>query len=102
LRTTRDDQTKVGTNFTGIKQENAQKGKAKKIKTVRDTFTTPEYEYAKVAELKKKCLKAGVPIKKSELLHAGLSYLTKLSKPALLKTAQQIEKIKTGRPEKHR
>ena len=102
MRTTRDDQTKVGANFTGIKQENAQKGKAKKIKMVRDTFTMTEYDYAKIAELKKKCLKAGVPIKKSELLHAGLSYLTKLSKPALLETAQQIEKIKAERPAKHR
>jgi len=75
--------------------------KQKKIKMVRDSFTMPEYDYAKIAELKKKCLKAGVPIKKSELLRAGLSYLTKLSSPALLKTVQQVEKIKTGRPVKH-
>lgn len=78
------------------------KEKQKKIKMVRDSFTMPENDYAKIAELKKKCLKAGVPIKKSELLRAGLSYLTKLSKPALVKTVQQVEKIKTGRPAKHR
>jgi hypothetical protein len=78
------------------------KEKQKKIKMVRDSFTMPEYDYAKIAELKKKCLKAGVPIKKSELLRAGLSYLTKLSSPALLKTVQQVEKIKTGRPARYR
>ena len=80
----------------------SKKEKSKKIKMVRDSFTMPEDDYAKIAELKKKCLKAGVHIKKSELLRAGLSYLSKLSKPALLRTVKQVEKIKTGRPAKHR
>lgn len=78
------------------------KEKQKKIKMVRDSFTMPEHDYANIAVLKEKCLMAGVHIKKSELLRAGLTYLTKLSKPALLKTLKQVEKIKTGRPAKHK
>lgn len=86
----------------GSDKKTSKKDKPKKIKMVRDSFTMPEDDYAKIAELKKKCLKAGVHIKKSELLRAGLTYLSKLSKPALLKTVKQVEKIKTGRPAKHR
>lgn len=86
----------------GSDKKAPKKEKPKKIKMVRDGFTMPEDDYAKIAELKKKCLKAGVHIKKSELLRAGLTYLSKLSKPALLKTVKQVEKIKTGRPAKHR
>jgi len=84
------------------KPRKPKKEKQKKIKMVRDSFTMPEHDYANIAVLKEKCLMAGVHIKKSELLRAGLTYLTKLSKPALLKTVKQVEKIKTGRPAKHK
>lgn len=75
--------------------------KPKKIKMVRDSYTMPENDYAKLTELKKTCLKAGVHVKKSELLRAGLTTLTKLSTAALLKTVEGLVKIKTGRPGKH-
>lgn len=74
--------------------------KPKKIKMVRDSFTMPENDYAQIAELKKKCLQAGVHIKKSELLRAGLLNLSKLTDAALIKSVEQVEKIKTGRPAK--
>lgn len=87
----------------GSGKKTIKKEKQKKIKMVRDSFTMPENDYAKIAELKKKCLMAGEHVKKSELLRAGLTYLTKLSKPDLLKSVKQVEKIKTGRPaKKHR
>ena len=83
------------------KAEKPVKGdKAKKVKMIRDSFTMPETEYAQIAELKKKCLLAGVHVKKSELLRAGLTGLAKLSDAALLKAVNQVEKIKTGRPAK--
>jgi hypothetical protein len=83
------------------KAEKPAKGdKAKKVKMVRDSFTMPETEYAQLAELKKKCLQAGVHVKKSELLRAGLLGLARLSEAALLKAVDQVEKIKTGRPAK--
>lgn len=93
---------KPGSKALGSGKKPPKIEKQKKIKMVRDSFTMPENDYANIAALKKKCLMAGVHIKKSELLRAGLSYLTKLSKPDLLKTVKQVEKIKTGRPAKHR
>ena len=83
-------------------KESPKKDKQKKIKMVRDSFTMPENDYANIAALKKKCLAAGVHVKKSELLRAGLTHLTKLSNPDLLKTVNQVERIKTGRPAKRR
>jgi len=74
--------------------------KPKKIKMVRDSFTMPESDYAKLAELKKKCLQAGVHVKKGELLRAGLLSLSKLPAAALIKAVEQVEKLKTGRPAK--
>jgi hypothetical protein len=76
-------------------------GKRKKVKMVRDSYTMPENDYAKLAELKKTCLKAGVHVKKSELLRAGLNSLSKLPTATLLKTVEDLVKIKTGRPGKH-
>lgn len=75
--------------------------KPKKVKMVRDSYTMPENDYAKLAELKKTCLKAGAHVKKSELLRAGLITLAKLPTATLLKTVEGLVKIKTGRPGKH-
>ena len=76
------------------------KDKPKKIKMIRDSFTMPESDYVKLSELKKKCLEAGVHVKKSELIRAGLLNLSKLADAALLKAIEQVEVIKTGRPVK--
>lgn len=78
----------------------AKEDKPQKIKMVRDSFTMPETDYAKIAELKKRCLQAGVHVKKSELLRAGLSSLSGMSDSALVKALKQVEIIKTGRPAK--
>jgi len=69
-----------------------------KVKVIRDSFTMPQNDYAKLGELKQLCLKAGLQVKKSELLRAGLNELKKLSSAQLRKTISQLEQIKTGRP----
>jgi len=69
-----------------------------KVKVIRDSFTMPQNDYSKLAELKQLCLKAGLQVKKSELLRAGLNELKKLSSAQLKKTILQLEHIKTGRP----
>jgi hypothetical protein len=74
--------------------------KSKKMKMVRDSFTMPENEYAQLAELKRKCLQAGVHIKKGELLRAGVLALSKLPNADLIKAVGDVEKLKTGRPTK--
>lgn len=72
-----------------------------KVKVVRDSFTMPQDEYRKIGEIKEICLKAGLPVKKSEVLRAGLSILSGLSAARMKKVLSGLEKIKTGRPKKH-
>jgi hypothetical protein len=81
-------------------QRTAKKAKHK-MKVVRDSFTMPQNEYAKIAEIKDICLKAKMHIKKSEVLRAGLILLAELNPGQLKRTLGSLEKIKTGRPKKH-
>ncbi|MEJ1958669.1 MAG: hypothetical protein WDM70_03790 [Nitrosomonadales bacterium] len=46
----------------------------------------PQNDYAKIAELKQVCQKAGLQVKKSELLRAGLHALSNLSAAKLKQT----------------
>jgi len=84
----------------GKKAALAKPGKTKKPKLVRDSFTMPENEYDVIAALKKRCLGAGMPAKKSEILRAAIANLAKLSDTALLAAVRKLEVIKTGRPAK--
>ncbi|MFM0500109.1 hypothetical protein [Paraburkholderia caffeinilytica] len=72
----------------------------KKEKVVRDSFTMPKSDYDKIASLKQKCLDAGVPVKKSELLRAGLAMLESAAPQRLLAAVSSLETVKTGRPAK--
>lgn len=74
--------------------------RAKKDKVVRDSFTMPKSDYAKIAELKQRCLEAGVSVKKSELLRAGLALLAAASAKQLLAAVSELDTVKTGRPAK--
>lgn len=69
-------------------------------KVVRDSFTMPQGDYERITELKQACLKAGLHVKKSELLRAGLHALGRLSAAQLKRLIGQMEQIKTGRPKK--
>lgn len=71
-----------------------------KVKVVRDSFTMPQADYDIIAEMKEKVLKAGLHVKKSELLRAGLQVLSTLTVAQLKQTLSGLEKIKTGRPKK--
>jgi hypothetical protein len=72
--------------------------RAKKDKVVRDSFTMPKSDYAKIAELKQRCLEAGVSVKKSELLRAGLALLAAAPVKRLLAAVSELDTVKTGRP----
>lgn len=97
-------QAKSGKPAVAAKPEKKTKkvnGKAEtKVKVIRDSFTMPQNDYAKIGELKQACQKAGLHVKKSELLRAGLHALGKLSAAQLKQTIAQMEQIKTGRPKK--
>ena len=72
--------------------------KPAKIKLVRDSFTMPSDEYAALGQLKQRALAGAHPVKKSELLRAGVKLLAGLSDTALLRALKNVPAIKTGRP----
>lgn len=72
--------------------------KPAKVKLVRDSFTMPSDEYAALGQLKQRALAAAHPVKKSELLRAGVKLLAGLSDAALLRALKNVPAIKTGRP----
>jgi len=65
---------------------------------VRDSFTMPEQEYAVLATVKQACLKAGVEVKKSELLRVGVALLGRLDVADLRAVLASLPQLKTGRP----
>jgi len=89
-----------------VKEEKAgkvgkeKKSTAKQSKLVRDSFTFPATDYARIGELKQRALASGREIKKSELLRAGLVVLSALPDIRLLKVLDGLDKLKTGRPSK--
>lgn len=90
---------KAGTGKTATVVPAPEKAKRqKKEKVVRDSFTMPKSDYERIASLKQKCLDAGVAVKKSELLRAGLILLDALSSKRLVAAVSTVETVKTGRP----
>jgi hypothetical protein len=65
---------------------------------VRDSFTMPKSDYAKIASLKQKCTENGVRVKKSELLRAALAMLDAAPAEQLVTAIKELEAVKTGRP----
>ncbi|RYF47659.1 MAG: hypothetical protein EOO27_37020 [Comamonadaceae bacterium] len=78
--------------------ESAKELKSKKPKLVRDSFTIPKDEYTVIETLKQRSAALAQPVKKSELLRAGLKVLASMSDSALRAALQAVPSIKTGRP----
>lgn len=74
--------------------------KTKKPKLVRDSFTIPKAEYTVMDDLKQRAAKLTFPIKKSELLRAGIKALAAMPDQAFLAALTSVPAIKTGRPSK--
>ena len=74
--------------------------KAKKPKMVRDSFTFPKDEYAVMDALKLRAAKLGHPVKKTELLRAGVKAIAAMTDIALLSALKAVPSLKTGRPAK--
>ena len=72
--------------------------KSLKIKRVRDSFMILSDECALLGALKQRSLSRAHPVKKSELLRAGIKLLAALSDTALLRALKNVSVIKTGRP----
>lgn len=74
--------------------------KAKKIKLVRDSFTIPKPEYLILDNLKLRAADLKHPVKKSELLRAGIKALAAMTDVQLLLALKAVPALKTGRPSK--
>lgn len=69
-----------------------------KPKLVRDSFTIPKSEYAVLAGLKVRAANLTRPVKKSELLRAGVDVLNGMTDKAFLAALNGVPSLKTGRP----
>ncbi|MFC5474221.1 hypothetical protein [Paraherbaspirillum soli] len=85
-----------------IKPQPEQKVKIKKEKLVRDSFTMPADEYQVLGEVKKTFLKAGLAVKKSELLRVGVALIRKLDLDDLKLAVASLPPVKAGRPKKEK
>jgi hypothetical protein len=74
--------------------------KARKPKMVRDSFTFPKDEYSVLDALKLRGAKLGSPVKKTELLRAGVKAIAAMTDAALLAALKAVPSLKTGRPAK--
>jgi hypothetical protein len=90
------------TVLRGVKNiEDTKSDKHKKDKLVRDSFIMPKSEYEVIGVLKERCLRSGLPAKKSEVLRAAIAHLAKLSDSSLARSIRSLTIIKTGRPKKN-
>ncbi len=78
----------------------AKDAKVKKPKMVRDSFTFPKDEYAVLDLLKLRAAKLGSPVKKTELLRAGVKAIAAMADDAFLLSLRAVPSLKTGRPAK--
>ena len=74
--------------------------KAKKIKLVRDSFTIPKPEYLMLDNLKLRATDLKHPVKKGELIRAGIKALAAMSDQLFLAALKAVPMLKTGRPSK--
>ncbi len=84
------------------KPAQTQKDKPRKPKLVRDSFTMPEEEYQVLGEVKKACLKAGIEVKKSELLRVGVAVIRQMDLARLQEVLDTLPPLKPGRPKKNK
>jgi hypothetical protein len=91
---------KTQTQAVSLTSDISEDNKTKKPKLVRDGFTMPKNEYAVLDVLKLRAAKLGRPVKKSELLRAGVKALEAMSDTALTQALDNVPAIKTGRPKK--
>lgn len=78
------------------------KVKVKKAKLVRDSFTMPADEYQVLGDVKKLFLKAGLEVKKSELLRVGVALIRDLNLANLKVAVASLPPVKAGRPKKEK
>lgn len=88
----------LGARKNGKKRSAAPRQRAEsESRVIRDSFTMPETDYGLIGPLKKRCMKAGIGVNKSELLRAGLQALTEMSDRELAQHVDRLIRVKPGR-----
>lgn len=82
------------------KSEKVKQAKPAKQRMVRDSFKMPETEYACFDIVKQRLSALGKHVKKSEILRASLSVLTRLTDAEVLASVEALTPLKQGRPAK--
>lgn len=85
---------------TAVESKTSKPVKVKKFKLVRDSFTIPKPEYLVLDALKLRAVNMQHPVKKGELLRAGIKALAAMTDSHLLTALQAVPTLKTGRPSK--
>ena len=70
----------------------------KREKMIRDSFTIPKTEFGALTQVKQRAAELGHPVKKSEVLRAGIKALVAMANAPLLAALRAVPSIKTGRP----
>lgn len=65
---------------------------------IRETFSMPPSDSDLIDQLRQRSAAQGVMLNRSEILRAGLAALSTLSDAKLVEIANQVPKMKTGRP----
>ena len=65
---------------------------------IRETFSLPPDESARIDAMRMRAAKAGVMLNRSEIIRAGIAALTQLDEAPFLTIANNVPKLKTGRP----
>jgi hypothetical protein len=76
---------------------NRQPSEGKRV--IRDTFSLPPKDYARIQALRGRARRKDVDVSKSEIVRAGLLALDSLSISEFLSVVARLDRIKTGRPE---
>jgi hypothetical protein len=84
----------------GVTSSNIKPIKAKKLKLIRDSFTIPKPEYLILDNLKMRATDLKYPVKKSELLRAGIKALAAMTDANFLTALRAVPVLKSGRPSK--
>ena len=65
---------------------------------IRETFSLPPSESSRIDALRMRAAQAGVMLNRSEIVRAGIAALASLEDEAFAEIANNVPKLKTGRP----
>lgn len=84
-----------------VRASDAGGDKPRKAKVIRDSFRIPASEYAVLQALKERAAQAGRPVKKSEVLRAGVKALAAMGDSAFVTALAALPATKAARAAKH-